>query len=276
MTLPAASLRQRSARTSRRALRRRIPRARLHALDRGHEACRTLGEWLAVDMATLLDELGVEVGQERALAPIADQLRSDPSIGVTRRLAMIGEGLHAALGANGPGFERVAVHRSDVVRQWACYAIGAAEMPLSERLERLLSFAADRNMTVRECAWMVLRPSLARDLEHGIRLLEPLVRHADPNIRRFAVEVSRPRSVWGRHLEALKRRPQIGVRLLDPVRSDPSLYVRRAVANWLNDASKSTPHWVSGLCTGWMRERPTPETSWIVRRALRTMERRVH
>ena len=61
--------------------------------------------------------------------------------------------------------------------------------------------------------------------------------------------------------------------LLEPVRSDPERYVQNAVANWLNDASKSRPDWVRGVCERWERESPTRETAWIVRRGLRTLRK---
>ena len=62
-------------------------------------------------------------------------------------------------------------------------------------------------------------------------------------------------------------------RLLDPVRSDPSDYVRRSVGNWLNDASKSRPEWVRSLAAEWRRASKTAETAWIVRHALRTLRK---
>ena len=50
-------------------------------------------------------------------------------------------------------------------------------------------------------------------------------------------------------------------------------YVRRAVANWLNDASKSRPAWVRRVGADWSRASKTRETAWIVARALRTLRR---
>jgi 3-methyladenine DNA glycosylase AlkC len=144
-------------------------------------------------------------------------------------------------------------------------------LPLAKRLDLARRFAADPHMAVREAAWDSFRPHLAKDLARGIRLLRAWVKEPDANLRRCAVEATRPRGVWTAHLEALKRDPEPGLPLLEPLKSDPSGYVRKAVANWLNDASKSRPAWTRAVCRRWAKESRTPETSAIVRRALRTL-----
>ncbi len=99
------------------------------------------------------------------------------------------------------------------------------------------------------------------------------MRDPDPNIRRCATEATRPRGVWSAHIEALKQSPELGLGILEPVRSDPSRYVQRSVANWLNDASKSRPDWVREVCQRWTEESPTTETAWTVNHALRTLRK---
>ena len=105
----------------------------------------------------------------------------------------------------------------------------------------------------------------------SVALLAPWVRDADPNIRRFASELTRPRGVWCAQIEALKAEPWRGLPLLVPLRADPSRYVQNSVANWLNDASKTQPQWVDALCERWLAESPVPETAYIVRRARRSL-----
>ena len=244
-----------------------IPPDVLRALNRGELETVTLVEWLAIDMPTLLRHAlaDVEVDAPGTVAR-AEVVRAD---GVTRRLRAIG----AALQQEAPhAFEPLARHRSDMVRAFAAYMLAADEtVDLAERLERSRHFATDRALAVRECAWDAFRPSVAADLERGLELLRAWAMDSDENIRRCAVEGTRPRGVWTAHIDVLKREPERGLPLLEPVRSDESRYVQNAVGNWLNDASKSRPEWVRELATRWLRESPTPDTQYIVRRGLRTL-----
>ena len=144
----------------------------------------------------------------------------------------------------GDVFDALATHPSDMARAWAAFSVTAdTDRCWYGRLELAGQFAADRSAAIRECAWDSFRPYIAADLDAGIRRLQPWVMDADHNIRRCAVEITRPMGVWTAHIPALKADPSPGLALLEPVRSDPSSYVQTAVANWLNDASKSAPDW---------------------------------
>jgi 3-methyladenine DNA glycosylase AlkC len=101
----------------------------------------------------------------------------------------------------------------------------------------------------------------------------PWVKDANANVRRCAVEATRPRGVWCAHIDSLKTDPSPGLALLEVVRSDPSRYVQKSVANWLNDASKSRPDWVRSVCKRWKKESRTAETAWIINHATRTIRK---
>jgi 3-methyladenine DNA glycosylase AlkC len=250
-----------------------VPKMVLAELAAGRIETVNLMEWLAADMAALARKLAAETSE-----PLASRLRwaarEMAGAGVTDRLRLAGQALtEGAWGTS--AFTRFAEHESDLVRQWACYAVNDSSLSLSidERLRMTLPFAADRNMSVRETAWMAFRPHLAEQFDKALPLLEVRARDPNENIRRFAVEVTRPRSVWGAHLPVLKRNPSRAAQLLDAVKVDPSRYVKLAVGNWLNDASKTRPDWVLGLCHEWDRI-DSPHTRFMTKRGLRTLVRR--
>jgi len=243
-------------------------------LNRGLDETVNLMEWLVVDFAQLAATVFAEAQYGPHGENILRQLSEMSAGGVTKKLILIGAAIARELrDPSHPLLEQLSTHRSDVVRQWAAYAVNAFPgLNLSERLNATRRFAADHNMTVREAAWMAFRPHVVVDLKTAIGELGAWVHAAEPNVRRFAIEVTRPRSVWGAHIRDLKLRPQIGHRLLVPVKSDPSKYVRTAVANWLNDASKTRPDWVASVCAEWAHS-ATEHTLWIIRRATRSMPR---
>lgn len=89
----------------------------------------------------------------------------------------------------------------------------------------------------------------------------------DPNehVRRLVSEGTRPRLPWAQRL--LLPVDEV-LAFLTELRADPSLYVRRSVANHLNDLAKDHPDKIIELLAGWHKE-GTVETQWIVRHALR-------
>jgi 3-methyladenine DNA glycosylase AlkC len=263
---------------ARRGARRKsdVPPAVLEALAEGAIQTVNLMEWLAADIGALARHVALEVRGtplRNALLEVADEIAHLP---ITARLRRIGRSIAAVLpDSENRDFQFLAGHPSDLVRQWACYTVNSTRLPrsLAQRLSLTLPFAADQNMSVREVAWMAFRPHIIASVEAAIVLLEPLTRDPSSSVRRFAIEATRPRSVWGTHCEQLKRRPHEALSLLENVRQDPVRYVQFAVGNWLNDASKSQPDWVAQVCEAWSAIGNT-HTNAIIRRALRTIARR--
>lgn len=255
-----------------------IPPSVLRDLNTGRIETLTLVEWLAIDAEKLVRAVAPALGAEEAADDLIDHARRLKRLGIMQRTEGMGAALHSVLKSH-PRREailrRAASHPSDTVRTWAAYAIAAfPELPLEDRLEIIRPFAADSHMGVREVAWLAVRPHISQDLEKALNLLSRWTAEPDENLRRFATEATRPRGVWCAHISTLKENPELGLPVLEPLRSDPSLYVRRSVANWLNDASKSGPDWVKRTTTRWLRESRTKETAWIVNHATRTIRKK--
>jgi len=93
--------------------------------------------------------------------------------------------------------------------------------------------------------------------------------HKNEHIRRLASEGCRPLLPWGKKLNALNEQPKPILPILKKLKNDPSEYVRRSVANNLNDLSKNHPDLVLKIAKEWMGK--TSETDKLVKHALRTL-----
>ena len=259
------------------ASRQAIPAHVLHELHVGAIETRSLVEWLALDLALVAENaLPPNIGAANAEAvATAARTSAREKRGIAERTRVIGAAIAAHLGngaARAKRIDALAQHRSDTVRGWCAYAlIGADGLALDARLAHARPFAADSHFGVRELAWLAARPALAGEIERAIALLAPWCTELDARLRRFASESTRPRGVWCAHIAKLRAEPALGLPLLEPLRSDPDKYVRDSVGNWLNDAAKDRPDWVRATCARWTRESRTPETAYVVKRALRSL-----
>ena len=252
-----------------------VPQAVRDLLDAGTIESVNLIEWLLVDHELLAGVVLPDLGLGSALPQLAARLDALPKRSALRDSQVVADVLADAVPsaeAHARLVQLLAAHPSDSVRGWGATLVGiGAELPLAAKLELIRPFATDAHFGVRELAWMAVRPAVAAELDAALRLLEPWVHASDANARRFASELTRPRGVWCSHLQRLKAEPEAALALLEPLRADPSKYVRDSVANWLNDASKTRPAGVVSVCARWCTESDTPETRSIATRALRTV-----
>lgn len=98
--------------------------------------------------------------------------------------------------------------------------------------------------------------------------------HPNEHVRRLASEGCRPRLPWSKVLSALKQEPPLLRPILEALKRDPSAYVRKSVANQLNDIAKDHPRWVLALCREWYGQHKA--TDWIVKHGLRTLLKQAH
>jgi 3-methyladenine DNA glycosylase AlkC len=258
-----------------------IPPDVLAALNRGETETANLVEWLATDQRELARHVFLAVGLgkhlDEVLSAVAALEESTAKPTAMQQTRIIGFALARVVevkASSRSAYQRLLRHPSDVVRNWVPFIVGGQEsLSLAQKLTALEPLAADRHFGVRETAWLAARPSVQRELELAIELLTVWPAHEHEGIRRFASEVTRPCGVWCNHLVRLKSEPQLALSILEPLKSDQAKYVRDSVGNWLNDASKSQPTWVQSLCRRWQRESKTPETAYIVNKALRTIRR---
>ncbi|AIQ36304.1 DNA alkylation repair protein [Paenibacillus sp. FSL R5-0345] len=254
-----------------------IPTEVVELLHKGQLQTVNLTEWLAVDHLVLLEKVMDELGFGQESNPILQRLSDLSEKRIMKLIPAIARELQQVLESKSEReqsslFTALAQHLSDSVRCWAAYMIGLNQsLSLSQKLTAIRPFAADDHFGVREISWMALRESVITELHESIKLLERWVHDQDPNIRRYAIELTRPHGVWAKHITALKEDPVIALPLLEPLKSDSVKYVQDSVSNWLNDASKSNPDWVLQLSENWLMSSDTKATKRIVTRATRSI-----
>lgn len=139
---------------------------------------------------------------------------------------------------------------------------------LNESLEGL------RFLTPFSSAEFAVREFLKRDLERTLAAMTGWSRDENEHVRRLASEGSRPRLPWSFRLERIVADPALTAGILDNLKDDPSLYVRKSVANHLNDVSKDHPDWMLARLKSW--DLTHPHTRWIARHASRTLIKAGH
>lgn len=127
-------------------------------------------------------------------------------------------------------------------------------------------------MTKRFSAEGAIRHFLLSNPDKTLEVLKRWTRDDNPHVRRLVSEGTRPRLPMYRQLPAFRQDPKPVLQLLEKLKHDPVLYVRRSVANNLNDISKDHPELVTATLKRW--QKPTHEhTPWITRHALRTLSK---
>jgi 3-methyladenine DNA glycosylase AlkC len=118
-------------------------------------------------------------------------------------------------------------------------------------------------------AEFAVRPFLIMDLERMLSQMLKWSLHSDEHIRRLASEGSRPRLPWGQSVPSIKANPEQTLPILHNLKEDRSLYVRKSVANHLNDISYTHPDLVLGIANEWYGKQK--QTDWIIKHACRAL-----
>lgn len=135
------------------------------------------------------------------------------------------------------------------------------------------AMAALAELTPRCTSEFSIRPLLAADPRRALRTMLAWTGHPDTHVRRLASEGSRPYLPWGQRVREIVADPDLTAPILEALRGDPEEYVRRSVANHLNDHSRTHGAWVLETVGRW-NAAGTPEQEWIARHGLRTLIKR--
>ncbi len=196
----------------------------------------------------------------------------------SQRVTAVKEAVLADLPDDYPNFATVvrAARRQPGLTGWMTFPLNeaVAERALAHRVfEPALALLAD--LTPLLTAETAVRPFVRHDLHRALRTIRSWTAHSDPHVRRLASEGTRPRLPWASRLPELITDPTPALPVLDALYRDTSEYVRRSVANHLNDISRDHPQMAVTTAARWLTA-PAPTTPAVVRHGLRTLVKAGH
>ncbi|MCA9059791.1 MAG: hypothetical protein KDA85_14890 [Planctomycetaceae bacterium] len=137
-------------------------------------------------------------------------------------------------------------------------------------------------ITKRFTAEFCIRPLLIQHRDECLQQLTSWVDDLNPHVRRLVSEGTRPRLPWAMRLPEFQRDPSYTLPLLERLKDDGELYVRRSVANHLGDLAKDHLHGILAVCEQWLEEASSLEPllaknrRWVIRHALRHPAKQGH
>ncbi|MFW2501787.1 hypothetical protein [Clostridium diolis] len=137
-----------------------------------------------------------------------------------------------------------------------------------------LSMDALERFTQQSSSEFAIRPFLLNAPRGVMEYMMKWSLSPNEHVRRLSSEGCRPRLPWGIALPMFKADPLPVFKVLENLKEDDSLYVRKSVANNLNDISKDNPDAVLAIAENWICH--NQNTDWILKRGCRTLIKRAN
>lgn len=137
-----------------------------------------------------------------------------------------------------------------------------------------LSMKALERFTERSSSEFAVRPFIKIDPKKMMDQMLIWSKSDNEHVRRLSSEGCRPRLPWGEALSIFKSDPTPVLSILEQLKEDPSIYVRKSVANNLNDISKDNAEIMLETLKRWKGD--NSNTNWIIRHSARTLVRKSH
>ena len=220
-----------------------------------------------------------------AVAPTGDFAALDQAEGAVRgvrlreRVDIVRDALLSDVPAGFPAAERVVLDVLDEPRfdGWMIWPttefIARRALDAASTREFDAAMALLARLTVGLTGEFAVRELLNARPERGLRIMQTWTEHESEHVRRLATEGSRAYLPWAKRVPWLLAHPRATRGILDATYRDPAEYVRRSVANHLNDLSRVDPSVVTETAAAWAGD-PDATTAWVLRHGLRTLIKR--
>ncbi|MDQ6994777.1 MAG: DNA alkylation repair protein [Mariprofundaceae bacterium] len=133
-----------------------------------------------------------------------------------------------------------------------------------------VSMSVLKALTKRFSAEFAVRYFLPRHGEATMLMIKEWTQDENKHVRRLASEGIRPRLPWARQITQFMNDPMPVIEVLERLKDDREAYVRRSVANNLNDIAKDHPNIVADIAEKWMND-ASPERLTLLRHACRNL-----
>jgi 3-methyladenine DNA glycosylase AlkC len=124
-------------------------------------------------------------------------------------------------------------------------------------------------LTTRFTSEFAIRAFLINQQSRTLSQVAEWLTDPNPHVRRLCSEGTRPKLPWGKRIPSFIANPQPTLPILEALKNDSSLYVRRSVANHLGDIAKDHPEIVYAICERWLQAGASTELKWLIRHAVR-------
>ena len=247
-----------------------------------------INEKTAKGILLILNENGIEINKKRFLDTCSRELHA---LELKARVIFIADLLHSEFEKKKLSYNKIgsALEKAFLQEQAkpTGYISGFQAWPVLEYVAKYGIHELEISQQILKAATVVftsefaVRPFLKHYEKEMLDFMLQCSQDQNEHIRRLASEGTRPLLPWGMKLESFVTSPQKTLPILENLKADESLYVRKSVANHLNDHTKHNPELVLKCLRKWKKEF-TPkhsrhaEVTWIIKHALRTLIKKNH
>ena len=234
-------------------------------------------QYFGSNLAELLSEKILNVHKKfdgkAYVAAIADNCGS---LGYTHRIELHADQLHVYLPED---FEKAAAILVSILGEENENETGMFSefywiMPIGKYFEKYglehfdTSMHAIEEITKRNTGEYAIRPFIRKYPEKTLRIMAGWAKSDNFHLRRLASEGLRPKLPWATKLDTFNDNPQPVFEILELLKEDTVLFVKKSVANHMTDWLKVNKEPAAGLLKQW-RKSDNKHTQWIVKRATR-------
>lgn len=190
----------------------------------------------------------------------------------TRHIVLV---LHTLLPKDFPVAVKVILKTVEHLRTQGIKEVSFGYMALPEYIEVYGQEHYKESVQAMECITQFMscefavRPFIIKYEAKMMKQMLAWSKHKDPKVRRLSSEGCRPRLPWAMALPAFKKDPAPILPILENLKTDEDIWVRKSVANNLNDISKDNPELAIKIFKSWLGK--DKHTDWIVKHAARTL-----